>query len=116
MRRKHLEGPTYAPSQVLRWVSVPFEDRQGFAKLASGYRIEWDGLIEEGAKEIEGKIALCKWNARVRFSQKQSSPLLTSHRYLSKPVTLSTLLYGGYWPKFWKIPFPAPRKGGRGLC
>jgi hypothetical protein len=65
IRRKYLEGPTYTPSQVLRWVRVPFEDQQGFAKLAGGYRIEWDGLVQQGAKQVEGKIALCKWNARV---------------------------------------------------
>lgn len=52
-------------SQVLRWVHVPVEDKNGFAMLASGYRLEWQGMVHEGAKEPEGKAALCKWNARV---------------------------------------------------
>jgi hypothetical protein len=67
-RRKHLEGPTYSPSQALRWARIPFEDREGFAKLARGYRIEWDGLIDNSAQNaegVEGKRELCRWNARV---------------------------------------------------
>jgi hypothetical protein len=68
-RRKQLEGPTYAPSQVLRWAQVPFENREGFAKLSAGYRIEWNDLVPEtvevSKREMEGRKLLCKWNARV---------------------------------------------------
>ena len=68
-RRKQLEGVTHAPSQTLCWAQVPFEDQQGFAKLAAGYRIEWDGLVGQDVdvtkRELEGKKAVCQWNARV---------------------------------------------------
>lgn len=98
IRRKHLEGPTYMTSQVLRWAHVPVEDKNGFARLASGYRLEWQDMVPEGAKEAEGKAALCKWNARVR--KIIPSPLTSPHsllcRFLSSRAISSMRHSGGY--------------------